>query len=179
MSEIMKGRILGALVKLQGQTKTYGKSTDDAITGYVEALLPFGKFSLLAITAWPLEHTDWPALKELVDASRHLQDQFRAEAAVDAATSGFTPVARFIHAVNDSPAGGKKYVSSWLNPNVNCAFTDTAVLTTSEGVNRLRRDWSSLLSKFGVRVEYDDIQDERLTMHVEGLYQDGKLRRPA
>lgn len=179
MSELIKTRILTALVKLQGQTKTYGKSTDDAIAGYVQALAPFDKFALLAITAWPLEHTEWPALKELVDSARFIQDQYRAQNAVDAATSGGTPVAQFIQAVTDSPAGGRKYVASWLNSTVNCAFTDNAILTTQLGVERLRRDWGKVLGKFGVRVEYDEIQDERLTMHVEGLYQDGKLRRPA
>ena len=177
--EPIRKRLLQALTKLQLETKTYGRDTDDALVDYADALASFDKFALLAITAWPLEHTEWPALKELVDSARFIQGQYRAQNAVDAATSGGTPVAQFIQAVTESPAGGKKYVASWLNSTVNCAFTDNAILTTQLGVERLRRDWGKVLGKFGVRVEYDEIQDERLTMHVEGLYQDGKLRRPA
>ena len=172
-------KLMIALVKLQGSVKLYGRDHDEALGRYVDELMPFGPYAFRAVEAGPREHDVWPAMKELIDESRNLQNLDRARTAVDAATTGQTPVAKFINAVSKSPAGGDKYVSSWLNPTVNCAFTNREILTTRVGVERLKRDWGKLLILNGVQVEYDPIQDERLSIHVEGLYRDGKLRRPA
>lgn len=175
--EPIRKRLLQALTKLQLETKTYGRDTDDALVDYADALAPYGKHALMAVAAWPLEHTEWPALKELLDLTKSVISEYRSVNAMNYVRGLDTPVGKFVDAVSKSQSGGAAYVASWLNASVNCAFTDRIIFTTSYGSERLNRDWGKLARSMGVSIEPDPHQDERLTMHVEGLRSEGKLGR--
>lgn len=175
--EPIRKRLLQGLTKLQLETRTYGRDTDDALVDYADALAPYGGHALKAIAAWPLEHAEWPTLKELVDLTKDCIAEHRAANAMSHVRGLDSPVGKFIDHVSKSRAAGPAYVTSWLNAEVNCAFSENAIFTTSYGAERLKRDWGRAARGYGVSIEPDPAQDERLAMHVDGLRAEGKLGR--
>lgn len=177
MSAEMRDRILDKLVSLQDATRTFGKVTDDALELYVDALTPYGSVALMAISAWPLQSSDWPTVKELVDATKECAAELRSQSAASSYGSRETPVQKLLNAVHKSPRGGPQYVASWFDAAVNCQFGESVIHTTGFGVEHLTPRWKEMLKQFGVRLEHDTLQDDRLTLHVDALRADGKLGR--
>lgn len=168
--------IVEALIALKGSVRDFGKASEETIQRYAEELVPHGKYAVFAIKAWPLEHDEWPTLSEIVGATQATIAAFRQQAATDAASSGDSPVKKFVAAVRRSQSGGDGYVTSFLTPGVNCRHSHNALASYSYGAERITRDFGELAKSLGVSIVYDPACDEMLTMHVQELRRTGRLK---